>query len=580
MNTKDNNSNLSQNISRVKPAAIWARVSTHDQRETSISSQIDRCKVLLEQEGFTVSHALCADWTSLDLFGCPEFQELRSLIKDRDIEALAVFDRDRLEAKGLQRLVFISECKENAVKLIICQGPPILDEPEGQLVELALALGKERSVLRARQGSRDGLRDRALKRRLPTSRHKLYGYRWETERRLIPDDNWPNVKLIFNMLLVGSTYWPIIQELKKRGILSPQGLPEWNKGAISNMVHNPAYTGRYYALKKRAVEPVKRNGNTYGNSSQEKLPLDEWHYISEIEIVDPPITWDQRLQILDQLSKHQKLAQRSARRDYLLRGMIVCGEHFGKNGEPRRYHGQPYRGSWRYTCPVGGCLRPYINGLGIENLAKFVTHFVLHMQPDELYQQLSHGPNRDFTRESIYRELSSLQDKLQRNIDAEVRLEERILFGKVSAEAETRLKEKLRNERLWIEREQAVKLDQAANLDQEELAIASIGEIKQKYCDKLLTDELTQSEWRDIFVTLNLVVRVHSYEEKQDVLEDILASLVVNDIVLTDEVVNGVLKQYEKNLTVADVSIELGIPISPEAIMKVGEIVLAKPEPG
>ena len=134
------------------------------------------------------------------------------------------------------------------------------------------------------------MHDRVLKRRLPISRHKVYGYRWETERRLAPDDNWPNVKLILDMLLSGSTYWPIIvQELRKRGIVSPQGLPEWNKATISNIVRNPIYTGRYYALKKQAIQPLKRSGNTHGNSSQKKSPPDEWYHIPEIEILYPPI---------------------------------------------------------------------------------------------------------------------------------------------------------------------------------------------------------------------------------------------------------------------------------------------------
>jgi len=42
--------------------------------------------------------------------------------------------------------------------VITAQGLPMLEGQEGQLVELALALGKERSVLRAQQGARDGLR--------------------------------------------------------------------------------------------------------------------------------------------------------------------------------------------------------------------------------------------------------------------------------------------------------------------------------------------------------------------------------------------------------------------------------------
>ena len=70
-------------------------------------------------------------------------------------------DRDRLQAQGLQRLIFLSECRDRGVPIITVQGAPMLEGGEGQLVELALALGKERSVLRAQQGARDGLRDQS-----------------------------------------------------------------------------------------------------------------------------------------------------------------------------------------------------------------------------------------------------------------------------------------------------------------------------------------------------------------------------------------------------------------------------------
>ena len=57
--------------------------------------------------------------------------------------------------------------REQGVEVIIAQGIPMLVGTEGQLVELVLALGKERSVARARQEARYGLRDRARLKGLP-----------------------------------------------------------------------------------------------------------------------------------------------------------------------------------------------------------------------------------------------------------------------------------------------------------------------------------------------------------------------------------------------------------------------------
>ncbi len=153
----------------IKIGAVFARVSTEPQQ--SLDSQVARAKTRLEERGYLVppERIIKVAWSSLDLFNCPPFQDLRGWINKREIDGLGILDRDRLNAIGVQRLVFLSECKDNGIELVICQGPPITDELEGQIVELALAIGKQRQVLRAQQGSRDALRERATVKGLPTT---------------------------------------------------------------------------------------------------------------------------------------------------------------------------------------------------------------------------------------------------------------------------------------------------------------------------------------------------------------------------------------------------------------------------
>lgn len=61
-----------------KIAAIWARVSSPGQ--TSLPDQVARAKEKLEREDYLVpkERILATDWTSPELFNCPEFQKLRS----------------------------------------------------------------------------------------------------------------------------------------------------------------------------------------------------------------------------------------------------------------------------------------------------------------------------------------------------------------------------------------------------------------------------------------------------------------------------------------------------------------------
>lgn len=149
MNTKHSDQSLDHRKNRI--AAIWCRVSTQDQRELSLDSQEIAVRKTLEGQGYLVPPELVlkVDWSSLDLMSCPEFQQLRRWISDGSIQAIGTLDRDRLQAQGLQRLIFLSECRDLGLQIITVQGAPMLEGGEGQLVELALALGKERSVLRA-----------------------------------------------------------------------------------------------------------------------------------------------------------------------------------------------------------------------------------------------------------------------------------------------------------------------------------------------------------------------------------------------------------------------------------------------
>ncbi len=112
-----------------KVAATWCRVSTHDQRELSLDSQEIAVRQVLEAQGYHVPDLFVVkvDWSSLDLMSCPEFQQLRRWIADGTVQAVGTLDRDRLQAQGLQRLIFLSECKDRGVQIITVQGPPMLE---------------------------------------------------------------------------------------------------------------------------------------------------------------------------------------------------------------------------------------------------------------------------------------------------------------------------------------------------------------------------------------------------------------------------------------------------------------------
>lgn len=502
-----------------KIGAIWARVSTDKQAETSIPTQIDCSKAKADSLGFIIpkDNIISTDRTSLQLNDDPKFLELYDLITKRKINAIFLLDRDRLQAEPLERLSFISLCKENGVQIIPCQGPELLDSDEGQLIEMVLAIGKKKSVLRAQLGSKQGLHDRVTRDKLPITYHKVYGYTWVKPVTLIPNSDSQNVKLIFDLLLQGMGYAHVIKELQRRGIPSPSGQLIWNKAGISQLIHNPIYAGKYYGLKLQVATPKKRKTNSYGKSSEVKKPESEWFYIPEIKIQDPPITWEQRQKILDQVTSHMKLSQRHAKNDYLLRGFITCNEHYGKGGRPRVYHGHPKpdRGIFYYICPVTGCKNRYLPGPAMDEDVKTRVAMLLGRQPDDFYEFLN-SKDTIKIKNTIQNDLNSLSNKAAKLVTKQSRLEDDRYSEKISLDVYKNLKEKYEFEANGIEKRQNELLDQLAQVNKQREVIESFTELQRKFSARLMLnhDDVSNEEWREIFTSINLEITPTSEEER------------------------------------------------------------------
>ncbi len=392
-----------------KMAAVWARVSTEPQQ--SLDSQVARAKAELEKQGYIIpeERILKVDWTSLDLFSCPEFKQLMSWIQRREIGALGILDRDRLNAIGLQRLTFLSECRENDVNLVICQGPPLLAEPEGQLVELALAIGKERQVLRAQQGARDALRERATVRGLPVTCQSPYGYIWDKSRtRLIATDKWSIREKIIRLFLQGATLKGIVKELQRAAILSPKGRDYWPEPTISLILKDTINYGEYRALRREAVQPKTRRGNTYGKSSS---TTSEGILLSNITVEKNIISKVEHDFILQRLERNRINAKRNSKRHYLLSGMI----HF--EGDNLRYHARDIRHkSWAYQYSARGKRmdnpRRYLPGPKTERVVEEKARALL-TSPEVIEVEL--GLRDSAIKESIAR-LENEQKRLEQEL--------------------------------------------------------------------------------------------------------------------------------------------------------------------
>jgi hypothetical protein len=82
-----------------KIAAVYARVSTADQADKgfSLPTQIEACQAMARQEGYAVpdGHIFQDDYTGTSL-NLPQFVQLRELVRQQLVQAIFVYDLDRL----------------------------------------------------------------------------------------------------------------------------------------------------------------------------------------------------------------------------------------------------------------------------------------------------------------------------------------------------------------------------------------------------------------------------------------------------------------------------------------------------
>ena len=498
-------------------AAIWCRISTVGQGELSPESQEDRVRQVLEAKGFEVpSHYVFkVEWSSLDLESCPEFQQLRRLIVEGKVQAVGTFDRDRLQAQGLQRLVFLSECRERGIELITAQGAPMLEGGEGQLVELALALGKERSVARAQQGSRDGLRDRARLKGLPPTTNRFFGYQWDQQaQRYLPDQRYMEAYELWQLGLSGTPISAIARELTRRGILTPSGKQGWSAYSVRHILKNRSYAGVIEALKTEAVEPKKRRANTYGKTGRRSRPESERILLKGL--VDRPIVTDAEYQWMQKrLQRNQQFARKNTRlRSYLLSGLIRCascgrayvGSTIQRRGKVYSYYGCGAR--WNKNPNVDSCSSRSLRADTVEaEVFGMVEQFL--KGPEGFENEMRHRQGfSDESEASLRRELASFDRQHSEELSAEARAFRLAAHGEVSEqvfEQETGL---IRTKLQWIVEQRDRVLAQLADLERYRFDPVSV-ELLRKRLDTRLSSA-TEEDRRFILEAIGTKVIVQT----------------------------------------------------------------------
>jgi len=472
----------------------------------SPDGQVQRVREKLTALGYSIlqGNIFKVVWTSLDLESCHEFQELKALIRERRIDAVGFLDRDRIEAIGVQRLMFLSDCKENGVEPIVCQGAPFISEPEGQLIEMALAIGKERSVRRAQSGAKQGLEDRAKLKGLPPTMKAPYGYTWQGNR-LVPNADYDNARLMWDMALHGATTKGIGKKLHAMGILSSRGKEYWQPSSVKAILTNPAYAGRVATLRYERRDPTRRYKGTYGKTSAREKPTEEWHFLDGL-VEDPLVTWEQFIAMQERLVLNRQYAKRGAKRNYLLRGLIECQLCYRRYYGVKRTDQKPgyvCSNAWAQTYGKRCQAKPIPCDAIEEDVKAKVRSF---LEDPDLYLREAEG--RIQTVDDMKADLEQSIRKLVSQRDDTITQEQRAL-RMLSDEAFKREQKLLVTRRSWLDEEIMQRKTRLESLHQAAMNQQSVEMVRHRLQDRL--DGATDDDWRFILETLR--VRVYAFED-------------------------------------------------------------------
>ena len=143
-------------------AVIYARYSSHNQREESIEGQLRVCHEYARREGFDVIR----EYTDSAMTGTsdqrPSFQQLIADSSRKKFDTVLVYTLDRFARDRYDAAVYRKKLADNGAR-IVSVTQPIEDSPEGALLESLLEGLAEYYSKNLARGVKRGMRENALK---------------------------------------------------------------------------------------------------------------------------------------------------------------------------------------------------------------------------------------------------------------------------------------------------------------------------------------------------------------------------------------------------------------------------------
>lgn len=227
---------------KYRRAAIYARYSSHSQRDASIEQQVKACRRFATHQDIKIVEIYEDRATTGTNDRRPGFQKMIKDAEQGNWEYVIVYTLDRFARDRYASAVYKRQLKDCGVKVLSAM-ENISDDPTGVLMESLLeGLAEYYSKELSRKIQR-GMEDNATK--CLCNGQIPFGYRrGEDGRFAIDEHEAPIVQEIYRRIRDGCRLADLIHDINARGILNKRG-NKWTYSTFNAILSNERYTGIY-----------------------------------------------------------------------------------------------------------------------------------------------------------------------------------------------------------------------------------------------------------------------------------------------------------------------------------------------
>lgn len=390
---------------------VYARYSSHAQRDVSIEQQVADCEAYARQNGLRIVKIYADRHLSGTTDQRPQFQQLLRDAAHGRWSYVLTWKVDRFARNRYDSATYKFRLKKHGVKVLYAK-ESIPDGPEGILLESVLEGSAEYYSANLSQNIKRGMHYNALECKVNNGSMPLGYCKGPDGRYALNKAEAEIVREIFRKVAAGVPFVEIANDLNGRGIRTKRG-NLWGRNSFHRLLVNEAYLGVY----------------RYGDVRIEGgMPA----------IVDQALF----LEVKHRLeSKPNPQGRHRENGEYLLTGKLFCGacnrRMVGVSG--RGQQGEPY---YYYRCQgrtAGSCEKRTVSRDWIEGVVTQATvDYVL--QPD-MVERIADAVMAYQEREAASARLLSLRGDLEANDAARANVMKAIEAGIITLTTKERLVE-------------------------------------------------------------------------------------------------------------------------------------------